>query len=289
MTNENALRNESAFRRILNQLAQVSWTRKLTKLGLLTLFIFSIIAGIYYGNASVGVGFLSMLVILLGMIAIACWVGPFCQYLKYWLREDMSSESAWRRAFPKSTYSRDDNDEPMDIKTALAIFGVPILLVTISACVFVSFPGTSSSDIWVVGNRTTGAKGFIFAMPFVQEIKSVSVRQDQTFAVEAVTADGIPVRGRLNAEIVLREAEVVGTAARHAVPNKGLSAEIQEALGRRFKIEVAKRKLDDLAHVMRIEFDTAQNQAELQRLGVGWDGVLRVDDLHSLGQVLTAK
>lgn len=79
------------------------------------------------------------------------------------------------------------------------ILGPGIVSLAISACIF-SAP--LEGKVWIIGNKTTGTYGTMYAIPLASKITSIPQFQDVVMDVSGRTADGIMVDAKVLATIV---------------------------------------------------------------------------------------
>jgi hypothetical protein len=147
----------------------------------------------------------------------------------------------------------------------------------VAACIF-SAPLTGK--IWFVDGRSSGMNGVVMGIPFLQEIKGLTIEPNVKVQVVAMTGDGKKIEAFLEAQMRLVSDEDV---LRNIVgQGKSVEQELEEELRFRFRQVVAQYKLEQLPNELVLEWETGNEvkKSFLTARGVEWAGTMRITEMH---------
>ncbi len=172
--------------------------------------------------------------------------------------------------------------EVLLLPTLLVLFGLSIFL--FSFFFYNNAKEEHRGKIWIVNNEVFEEEKLLFAIPFFQNIRSVSVDQDVRLDVTATTKDGVRVRGRVHAdlELVFDKSAILRLVEANAYPDKQIKGNIADVLEIQFRHAVAYHDLADLQDKLVLEWETGRDISDttLRALDVKWTGGVEVTDLH---------
>lgn len=268
-----------SLKRTVVEISEVLTLKRILKTLLLVMCIFTVLAGINTGNATVVSGFMVGIVTLLCTMAFEFWVLDYFDYLVDWLVHGVDKETAWRNHFQRGSYSYGESVK-ITIPELLRIFGIPVLVFFLSAFLFAS--GTDKG-VWILGERTSLNSGQLIAFPFVQTIKYLTFNQEQYLSSTATTKDGVKVNANLYVNLqLISDQGVIVRVAKSPYPKASIRSSVTQIVASRFQTSIAEKNLSELQSTLVLEYNTGKQvgQEILSSSGVRWNGVLSVADLH---------
>jgi hypothetical protein len=122
---------------------------------------------------------------------------------------------------------------------ALTVIGCLIL-------VFMDFKFGYGPTIWVTGGKASSLDGF-WADPLANDIVGIKEKHSIDFPVEAKTADGVKITGKIGAALmVVRDPALNIEQAKEAKPNEAIAGKIKNVLREHFTALVRERKAFDI-------------------------------------------
>jgi len=247
----------------------------------LTMFCFSIVAGIYTKNEYVWLSVIAGICLVFALCILCILAEPivsFSRYLWIWLRQGVDRERAWEICFPKRipSYSSDSDGMHFTLLLTCTLLATPMF---VSTFLFLQSPDV----VHVVGNQTTLNKLRI-GIPFAQSIHAISRSRKATIDADAKTADGVMVQGTVTMGFSTTKDEATLVRLANASPDADhlMEAQAKQELQSRFQSEISKLKLSELQSTLSIEYRTGQalDRNQLVAEGIQPEGKMEVSNLH---------
>ncbi len=178
------------------------------------------------------------------------------------------------------------NEGSIDFNCAVSSFALWPALMSLCMCSFFFYNGFHRRDgqLWIINKKITHTEKLLFAIPFVHDIRGVSIDQNTNVSEIATTKDGIRVQGRVYAEFELDVKDVTTLqAVQHLLsPDSEIKAELENLLRRKFRDAVHRHDFADLQNTLALELEVGEGipPHALSALGVKWGGVVQISDLH---------
>ncbi len=269
--------NVPTARRAISEICSRFTLRGIISVILWAILFLSVFVGLATSNVSVLEGFVAG-VLWIALVILESVYEWRILFIYDWLCHGVDYHTA--RQNRKRGHASAPVTSPIPLWEILLLFGIPVLVTLASTCLF----QPDARSVWVVdGTRTSGTGGHVFAIPFANAIRSVSVNQDVRFFAVATTADGHKVRGIIDAELRLSpEVDQVLLAGRQKDPDAAIQSRMKQAFESQFRQEVARQQLADLKSTLVLEYNTstAANRNLLRAVGVVWNGTISVTDIH---------
>lgn len=231
----------------------------------------TVVSGLFYGNGSVllGGGLMVSVTVL--------WI--ISQLTVYRLRKGPGCFSGKYDSDPYRSGSVPFRDFSWGL---VVFFGPGVISLVFTAFVF-SAP--VSKAVFVADGRTTGRSGWMLAVPFLEDIRSIPLEPHASFRAVATTKDGKQIEGQLTAAIKLvsDETELMKAIRETIGANRGATQQLEEELKQKFKEAVATHELAELPNNLVLEWETGSqiSRSLLTIAGLEWSGTLKVQDLHA--------
>ncbi len=145
---------------------------------------------------------------------------------------------------------------------------------------FLFFDG--ETEKWII-NSKVGRQRSVFVLPFISDIRKVSISQDASTEIVAITKDGIRIRAHVHAELKLTadDATVLRVVQGWVNPNNRIHQEVVREMQRKFREVALRHDLKDINDLM-VDWETgsAISESFLSSLGLEWDGALSVSSVR---------
>jgi len=172
----------------------------------------------------------------------------------------------------------DINGDPVRPLRSNAIIGPAIISLTIASCIF-SAP--MEGKIWIVGNRTTGPEGTIFAFPLFTNVKSIRRYQEIVMNVRGETLDNVVVSSQISTVVTCceRDIDVVGIYGKLRVdPNVAIKNYLTSMFNESFERSSKLVKESDINLSYRAMAKDITRKSIREQFALTWDGRFTVLD-----------
>ncbi|MBI2644691.1 hypothetical protein HYW94_00750 [Candidatus Uhrbacteria bacterium] len=166
------------------------------------------------------------------------------------------------------------------------VLGPAIVTLAISSCVF-SAP--LEGKVWIIGNKTTGSTGTMYAVPLFSKIVSIPQKQEVVMDVSSRTADGVEVKAQISAlvtccvddpnQIIATYKDEKNPWMRHEKnerPIDTIERYLKEVFDAAFKREVAQVKVADIKSAYARMAQGISKKAIREQSALMWNGKFTV-------------